>query len=213
MEADNINTYINTFAETYNLRSHVRFRSEVNDVSWIPESQSWRILGVDEDGEFENHFKFVIVCNGLYHSKNIPKVAHCTALNSVPMIFHSADVGNPDTRRVLSTSRHTLVVGAGKSAIDLATMIAKGTWAKERESTPQVTLVYKRPHWLSPRSILMGAVYFERVLFSRFLVCYVETLSMLALILFKERMASFCISPGSVPPLDCGDCNWEMDHG
>ncbi|KAF2685266.1 FAD/NAD(P)-binding domain-containing protein [Lentithecium fluviatile CBS 122367] len=169
VEAEDVNAYLNAYAETFDLKRCVRFSSEVRDVSWNAEEQMWRIVGYDGSGGFENFFKFVVVCNGLYHAKNIPEIPHCTGSGSLPKTFHSADVGNPDVRRTLSISRHTVVVGAGKSAIDLATLIAKDAWTKKQESTPRVTLVYKRPHWLSPRSILMGAIHFERVLFSRFL--------------------------------------------
>jgi hypothetical protein len=62
-----------------------------------------------------------------------------------------------------------LVIGAGKSAIDLATMIASKAWGGKDTEAPQVTLLYEKPHWLSPRAMLRGTVYFERLLFSRFL--------------------------------------------
>lgn len=169
VEAEDINAYLCAFAETHGLKSHVKFNSEVQDVSWHAETRRWLIRGRDNSGDFQSYFKFLVVCNGLYHEKNIPGLPRQGPPKTWPRIFHSADVGDPDVRHALSNSVHTLIVGAGKSAIDLATLIATGAWSDDRRS-PKVSLLYKRPHWLSPRSILGGMIYFERLLFSRFLV-------------------------------------------
>lgn len=169
VEASDVNAYLRAFSDRYHLEKHIKFNSEVTDISWDPKSQRWSIHGFDSGGMFGAKFRYLVVCNGLYHSRNFPAVVNC-ADGPTPNILHSADVGVPEIRNTLTSSKHTLVVGAGKSAIDLATMLASGNWSTGTEASPQVTLLYQRPHWLSPRAIMGGVIYFERILFSRFLV-------------------------------------------
>ncbi|KAF2462743.1 FAD/NAD(P)-binding domain-containing protein [Lindgomyces ingoldianus] len=167
VKAADINAYLRAFAKSYDLTRHISFNSHVTDITWIETDQKWRVKGKNFNGEFERAFRFLVVCNGMYHEKNIPAIARQARGESLPKVFHSADVGDPKIQKILSDSSHTLVVGAGKSAIDLATMIASGAWSPNTVS-PQVTLIYKRPHWLSPRRMLRGTICFEQLLFSRF---------------------------------------------
>lgn len=169
--------YLSAFTQQFDLERHISFNSLVDDVSWGSDTQRWRIrVKRDGDGDMIKEFKFLVVCNGMYHQPNIPNILTVPSQSQSSLssrIYHSADVGDPEIRMSLAKSEHTLVVGAGKSAIDLATMIARGEWSSNKRSNnpPRVTLLYKRPHWLSPRSIVRGTIYFERLLFSRFLVC------------------------------------------
>lgn len=170
VEANDINAYLHAFAQSYDLVKHVKLNSEIRVVKWNRDRQRWCIRGSNENGKFEAFFKYLVICNGLYHEKSVPPSLNLANSSSAPRIFHSADMGNPHIRKELSASSNTVIVGAGKSAIDLATIIARGDWAVDRQSKPAVTLIYRRPHWLSPRAILGGVVNFERILFSRFLV-------------------------------------------
>ncbi|KAF2791053.1 FAD/NAD(P)-binding domain-containing protein, partial [Melanomma pulvis-pyrius CBS 109.77] len=178
VKAEDINVYLSAFAQEYNLEQHISFNSLVQDVSWSSDTQRWRI-SVQRDGDRDSvkEFKFLVVCNGMYHQPNIPTIptipsqSQSSLSSPMPKIYHSANVGEQEIRTSLANSENTLVIGAGKSAIDLATMIARGEWSsnKRNNNPPSVTLLYKRPHWLSPRSIVRGTIYFERLLFSRFL--------------------------------------------
>ena len=168
VKAEDINTYLHTFADQYDLKQHIQFNSLVESVRWNKESKRWISQGRFERKHFEKSFKYLVICNGMYQEANLPPVARSWSSFGLK-VYHSADVGDPSIRTALSVSRHTLVIGAGKSAIDLATMIAGAAWNQKNPKTPEVTLLYKRPHWLSPRAMLRGAINFERLLFSRFL--------------------------------------------
>ena len=87
---------------------------------------------------------------------------------------------------MLGTSPSVVVVGAGKSALDLATLVAQGRCsAPTSHGAPAVKLVYRRPHWLAPRKIFQNSVSFEKVLFSRFVV---STLSFHGLIFVQALL-------------------------
>ncbi|KAF1996431.1 FAD/NAD(P)-binding domain-containing protein [Amniculicola lignicola CBS 123094] len=167
VKAADIHAYFRAYADHFDIKRHVQLQHLVEDVSWNEKTQRWTVKGKNTSGDFSQSFKFLVVCNGMYHEKNLPAVA--SDFNGTgPGMHHSADVGSPEVRKALATSDHAVVVGAGKSALDLATMIAKGDWVGKREKTPQVTLLYKKAHWLSPRAMLRESTYFERILFSRF---------------------------------------------
>ncbi|KAF2108455.1 hypothetical protein BDV96DRAFT_652707 [Lophiotrema nucula] len=168
VKAEDINAYLRAFVHAYHIEEHISFDSRVEDVSWNHQTKKWIIKGRSGTCCFEKAFSYVVICNGMYHEKRVPNVAEEWP-GKIPAMYHSADVGDPSIRRALSASKHTLIVGAGKSAIDLATMIATATWNPNSSGKPKVSLLYKRPHWLSPRAMLRGTVFFERLLFSRFL--------------------------------------------
>ena len=167
--AQNVNAYLHSYVDAFGLRERIQYRTLVEDVSWDPEDSTWVVSGTSNGEEFCQSFGYVVVCVGLYHTSLNPLKEHMTS-QYAGNIVHSSEIGEAHVREKIATSRRVTVVGAGKSALDLATIVAKGQWTLNGGVTPAVTLVYRKPHWLSPRKIARGNVEFEKVLFSRFVV-------------------------------------------
>lgn len=166
--AQDVNSYFQAYADAYSLTERIQYSTLVQDVSWDPESATWAVKGTSNGTEFRKSFGFLIVCVGLYH-KNLDPLESMIS-EYAGDIVHSAEIGEADKREKLAASQQVIIVGAGKSALDLATILAKGQWTPRKTSAPAVTLVYRRPHWISPRKIVRKTVAFEKVLFSRFVV-------------------------------------------
>lgn len=101
-----------------------------------------------ETGEFD----FVVVCNGVFSKPYVPPLPGEDGFTGLRM--HSSQF--TDTK-VLEGKR-VVVVGAGKSALDCATVAAH-----EGDSC---TLLFRKPHWMLPR-YFFGRVRVDRVLFTR----------------------------------------------
>lgn len=169
--AQSVNAYLHAYAHTYDLEERIKFRTLVQDVSWNPRDSTWLVVGTSDGESFRQSFGYVVVCVGLYHTSLNP-FSDDMISKYTGDVFHSSEMGQSWVRAKLATCQRITVVGAGKSALDLAAILAKGQWIPNCASTPKVTLVYRKPHWLSPRKIIRGTVAFERILFSRFVVSY-----------------------------------------
>lgn len=196
VSAQNVNAHLRAYADTYALTERIQYHTLVQEVSWDPGSFTWVVAGTSNGRPFCQSFGYVVVCVGLYHTSLNPlKEPMMSRYNG--QIVHSSELGDAHIQAKFAVSRRVAVIGAGKSALDLATILAKGSWTSNGSSAPTVTLVYRKPHWLSPRKIARRSVAFEKVLFSRFIVSssrgslFWSTLIRLARL---ERFSSICQS-------------------
>ncbi len=166
--AQDVNSYFQAYADAYSLAERIQYSTLVQDVSWDPESSTWSVKGTLNGAGFRKSFGFLVVCVGLYHTSLDPLESMINEFAGD--IVHSSEIGEAQKRETLAASKQVIIVGAGKSALDLATILAKGQWTPKESSAPAVTLVYRRPHWISPRKIVRKTVAFEKLLFSRFVV-------------------------------------------
>lgn len=168
--AKDVNAYLQTYAEAFNLTKLIRFKTEVKKVEWDARRSVWVVRAASSIEKFEKTFSHIVICTGMYHTPEVPFSTQQTATYR-GKIFHSSEIGSIDVRKFISTRQNVLIVGGGKSALDLATLVAKGTWGEAgRLKAPRVTLLYRKPHWLSPWKIVRGTVPFEKLLFCRFVV-------------------------------------------
>jgi cation diffusion facilitator CzcD-associated flavoprotein CzcO len=170
VKAQDVNFYLQAYAERYDLIRHTEFSTHVENIAWDSRHPSWTVIGNKENQPFRENFSHIVVCTGLYHARHIP-----LGKNQVRQfsgnIWHSSELFDRTAQETLGKSKNVVVVGAGKSAIDLATLIAQGRCSAETKGIiPLVKLVYRRPHWLSPRKILWNTIPFENLLFCRFVV-------------------------------------------
>ena len=169
VSAQNVNSYLHAYADAYSLTDQIQFGTLVQDISWDPGSCVWVVKGTSNQANFRESYGYVVVCVGLYH-EGLNPLKESMISQYTGGIFHSSELGEAQLQKKLATSQNLTVVGAGKSALDLATILAKGQWTPNGRSVPAVTLLYRRPHWISPRKIVRKTVAFEKVLFSRFVV-------------------------------------------
>lgn len=169
VSSQDVNIYLNAYAKHNSLVDHIRYQTQVTDISWEAISSTWVVTAASAGKLIYKRFGYVVICVGLYNTKFSPLKASQT-IDYHGKIFHSSQAGDASVRDALVKSKSVLVAGAGKSALDLATLLARGQWHIEGHGSPRVTLVYRRPHWLSPRKMVRKWIPFEKLLFSRFVV-------------------------------------------
>lgn len=139
-------------------------------MEWDAGRSVWIVRAASPAEKFEKAFSHLVICTGMYHTPEVPFSTRQTSKYR-GKIFHSSEMGARDVQKTISTRKNVLIVGGGKSALDLATLITQGTWGEGGHlKAPRVTLLYRKPHWLSPWKMLRGTVPFEKLLFTRFVV-------------------------------------------
>jgi dimethylaniline monooxygenase (N-oxide forming) len=133
------------------LQLDIRLGHEVMQMS--EQSDGWCIRYSNEEGIHEEQFPFVILAAGQYtDGKNLPRFLDQELFRGKVITerdVHSLDIFN---------SKRVMVVGYGKSALDMATLAA--------ENGARVDHVFRTASWLIPEWIL-GA-HFTYALFTRF---------------------------------------------
>lgn len=169
VKAEEVNRYLQDYAEKNSLVTRIKFHHHVQEISWDSDQRLWIINGHTQNQSFCLSSTHLVICTGLYHAAHVPpSLQGNNVADFAGNVWHSSQVSNLDIQQALAGSGDIVVVGAGKSAIDLATLLAQGQWSVE--DSPTVNLVYRQPHWLSPRNILHNTVAFEKILFCRFVV-------------------------------------------
>jgi dimethylaniline monooxygenase (N-oxide forming) len=126
--------YLEAYAEHFELREHIRFRSEVTQVA-PAEGGGWNVTL--KDGELR-HYRAVIVANGHLWS---PRLA------SFPGRFDGEQMHSHHYRTATPfEDRRVLVVGIGNSAVDIAVDLAR--------QAKSVLLSTRRGAWVMPKYIM-----------------------------------------------------------
>ncbi|MFT4628648.1 MAG: cation diffusion facilitator CzcD-associated flavoprotein CzcO [Myxococcota bacterium] len=111
--ADQMRRYYEDYTDSYDLRRHIRFDTEVSSVVPLPDG-SWQVTMRDGTGEV---FKGVAVCNGHHWDKVLPPWAAAFAGE----LIHSKDYKHPDQLR----GKRVLVLGGGNSGCDIVSEAAR----------------------------------------------------------------------------------------
>lgn len=156
--AGQVRDYLNAYAGHFGLESHLRLSTEVRSVSRRA-TQDGKHPGFDvtvrpADGsvEAETHaFDYVVVCNGVFSKPHVPATEGQQRFEGT--LIHSSEM-----EADLLSGKRVVVVGAGKSALDCASVAAR-----EASAT---TLVFRKPHWMFPR-YFPGGKRVDEVFFNR----------------------------------------------
>ncbi|HEX2989537.1 MAG TPA: NAD(P)/FAD-dependent oxidoreductase [Anaerolineales bacterium] len=133
------------------LRLDLRLEHEV--LSMTEEADGWRLCYQNKEGVHEEFFSYVLLAAGQYtDGKNLPDYLDQELFKG--RIITERDITSLDVFK----DKRVVVVGYGKSALDMATLAA--------ESAAQVWHVFRAANWLIPEWIL-GA-HFTHALFTRF---------------------------------------------
>jgi dimethylaniline monooxygenase (N-oxide forming) len=155
--------YLVAYARHFGVFDRIRVRSAVTNIAPRTDGPGWR-LHVREHGpeagqaatETEQDFDFVVICNGVFAAPKIPQFPGAEAFRANGgIILHSSQV--QDTKPL--EGRDVVVVGFGKSALDLA----EAALASARSST----IVCRRVPWRVPHRI-WGRVNIKHFILSRF---------------------------------------------
>lgn len=135
---EDVQQYLQDFADNRNLHEYVRYNTEVVSVSkdresigqqWTLRSSSSTEAGAKKEEEKEESFDHIIVCNGHYTVRNFPTPSDMQstgmaafAAHKGAVVLHSADFDGPDP--AIYAGKSVLVVGGRNSATDIAREIS-----------------------------------------------------------------------------------------
>jgi len=133
------------------LKLDIRLKHEI--LGMKEETSSWLIRYKNEAGIHEEAFEYVILAAGQYtDGKNLPQFLDQEQFKG--KIITERDITSLDT----FNGKRVVIVGYGKSALDMATRAA--------ERSIEVYHVFRTPSWLIPEWIL--GTHFTYALFTRF---------------------------------------------
>ncbi len=153
--------YLEDYAATFGVLDRVRPGTEVTSIrpvdgpgpvgasGWLVDS---RPTGDEAAPVRRETFDHVVVASGAHHHVHLPDLP---GRESFPgTVLHANEV-----RAGTFTGRRVVVVGGGKSALDLATRAA--------HEAASATLVQRKVNWMIPERLLLGTVGYKWVLFTR----------------------------------------------
>lgn len=125
--------YLEAYAERFGVREHIRFRTEVTDVS--PATQGWNVTL--SNGE-QRRYRAVLVANGHLWDPRWPSFpGHLDGL-----VMHSHDYRTADPFE----GKNVLIVGIGNSAVDIAVDLCR--------RAKSVCISTRRSAWIMPKYIM-----------------------------------------------------------
>lgn len=153
--------YLEDYARRFGVLDRLRPGTEVVSVravdgpgrlgaaGWLVDS---RPAGDDTATPRRDEFDCVVVASGAHHLPQVPDLPGRESFGGT--VLHSNDV-----RAGAFTGRRVVVVGGGKSALDLATRAAR--------DGVSATLVQRTVNWMTPERMLLGLVGYKWILFTR----------------------------------------------
>jgi len=116
LTAAEVQQYLVSYAEHFNLGTHLRLNATVNQITFIDDRHQW---AVDIEGEDVQHFdKVVIAIGGMTSLPNTPKTGGLDKFTGTAL--HSRAFKKPES----FAGKRVMVVGFGNTAADTATALA-----------------------------------------------------------------------------------------
>ena len=155
--------YLQAYAKHFGVFERVYYRSEVIRITPRADAVGWRLhvrgpaAGSNNPATETTHdFDFVVVCNGVFATPNVPEFLGVDAFRANGgVVLHSSQL--QDTK--LLDGRDVVVVGFGKSALD----IADAALSSARSSA----IVCRRVPWKVPHRV-WGRININHFILSRF---------------------------------------------
>ncbi|MFJ8002297.1 flavin-containing monooxygenase [Streptomyces sp. NPDC096310] len=139
--AGEVLAYLRAYAGHFGITPLIRFRSRVTAAVRRGET-GWAVTVEGPDGRRTGEFDFLLVCNGTFDVPKLPKLPGSERFEAAGgVVRHSRETGGPG----LFQDKRVVVVGYGKSAVDIATYAAG--------HAQQVHLVVRRPIWQVPKRL------------------------------------------------------------
>lgn len=138
---EQLQSYFENYAKHFGLLEKIQFNVAISKVEEV-EGNGW-ILHYEnrKTGETGKHtFDFIVVATGLYSNPFMPEFPGQDQFQG--KILHSSEYTDPNA----ISGEETVVVGFGKSALDIATDATR--------CAKKVTLLYRQAHWPIPVDIL-----------------------------------------------------------
>lgn len=160
-DARDTQRYLEDYAEKFGVLDRVRPGTEVISVRPVkgPGRVGARGWSVDSrpvgDKSADLHretFDYVVVASGAHHHAHLPELRGRELFRGT--VLHSNEV-----RAGTFADRRVVVVGGGKSALDLVTRASR--------EAASATLVQRKVNWMVPERLLLGLVGYKWILFTR----------------------------------------------
>jgi hypothetical protein len=116
-----VRSYLQRYAEAFDLLSHLRVRSRVDHLTTAPQGSGWQ-LTVRTDGRPAETTVYprVVIANGRYHRPQIPAVSGLDSFTGALGVAHTFAYKDPDRYR----GARVLVCGCSISALEIASDLA-----------------------------------------------------------------------------------------
>lgn len=147
--------YLRAYAKRFGVLDRVRTATKVTRLERGPSGWTVRTRPAGDPGgpEEAEVFDFVVVASGAHHYPALPDLPGRREYRG--RVVHSNDASEPG----LFTGKRVVVVGGGKSALDLASRAA--------ERARSVTLVQRKANWMIPERVALRLLTYKWVLFTR----------------------------------------------
>lgn len=150
---EQLQAYFESYAKHFGLLEKIQFGVAITKLEET-ENNTWLLHYKNlKTGESDRQaFDFIVVATGLYSNPFLPDIPRQNKFRGT--ILHSSEYMDPDVIK----GNETVVVGFGKSALDIATDATN--YAK------QVTLLFRESHWPIPVDVL-NLIDVRRIFFNR----------------------------------------------
>ncbi|KAL6750491.1 flavin-containing monooxygenase [Haematococcus lacustris] len=138
-----VQAYIRAYAEHFSLHQHIKLNCRLLQLRPGPHGQGWRVLYLDcvADRFYSVAADFVVMATGIYNQPLIPRIENEAEFKG--QCTHAKHFTDPS----LADNKDVVVVGAGKTAVDVQTMLAASKRARS------VTALLRQGHWPVPRQV------------------------------------------------------------
>lgn len=154
--------YLQTFAEDSGISSFLRLNTQVQVVEKTEDGWKLQCLSSSDNKTFSLTSPKLVIAVGNTNKPKMPRYPTSPAFE--PPFLHSRDFP-AQFPVIVKPGAHTLVIGGGKSALDVAYACAK-------QADATVTILIRPsgigPHWISPSHVTPFGLWLEKLVFTRF---------------------------------------------
>lgn len=181
--------YLVSLADKHDLRSHIRFGTEVEALWWDEERQQWEIRSRSADGTQNIDYAAVVVTAAGY--LNRPRFPDLKGRDSFAgTSIHSAQ-WDPE---IDLAGKKVAVIGAGCTAVQIVDASV--------DEVEHLTVFQRQPHWVAPRKRLSDEVPEHRRYLGRVLPYYA----------MWHRLKSYWATADNNYPIILQDPEWSKTH-
>jgi hypothetical protein len=161
----NMNEYLGAFVEENGLHELIRTNTKVEVIKKAEEGWSLHCLSTSPKRTFDIVTTKLIIAIGNTNKPKMPKYPTSPAFE--PVFIHSKELP-ARYEHIVRPNKHTLVIGGGKSAWDVAYACATQPGAT---ATLLIRPSGNGPNWMAPSHVTPFKLWLEKLVFTRFFGC------------------------------------------